>query len=274
MGIQSFLKAQKGDPDWVFTPEQYFNKEFKIIDASLIELGQDKTDVVVLRQTPGEKDLLAKHLRIDVRENAKLDLIITNEAEDKLQQVFIYEIRVRDGGHINMGLFIKGGKLNKHIIQVTLDNGANFNAYGYALNSVKGDCEIITKVDHQGAYSVSNQYFVGEAGTGSQTVFQAIVNVEKEAKFAQIGIENSNLVVGTGGMCHGVPEVFNHSDSARISTGMNTDILDQDKTYYLQTRGLTHAQAEAMQLINHRKSVLNIVHSQEIKDEIEQLMIY
>jgi hypothetical protein len=29
MGIQSFLKAQKGDPDWVFTPEQYFNKEFK-----------------------------------------------------------------------------------------------------------------------------------------------------------------------------------------------------------------------------------------------------
>ena len=32
MGIQSFLKATKGDPDWAFTPEQYFDKEFKIID--------------------------------------------------------------------------------------------------------------------------------------------------------------------------------------------------------------------------------------------------
>jgi len=54
MGIQSFLKAQKGDPDWTFTPEQYFDKEFKLIDANLIELRQGKSDSIVLRQAPSE----------------------------------------------------------------------------------------------------------------------------------------------------------------------------------------------------------------------------
>ena len=273
MGIQSFLKAQKGDPDWVFTPEQYFDKEFKMIDANLIELRQGKTDSIVLRQNPTEKEMLAKHLRIDVRENATLDLAIINEASDKLQQVFIYDVRVREGGHINFGLFIKGGTLNKHIIQVTLDDTANFNGYGHAINTVGGDCEIITKIDHQGAYSVSNQYFSCEAGTGSQTVYQAMVNVAQSADYAQVGIENVNLITSRGGKCQTVPEVYNHTDSAKIETGTCTDLLERERVYYLQTRGLTQSAAESLLITSHRSQVLNIIQHAEIKEEIEQLLI-
>lgn len=273
MGIQSFLKAQKGDPDWAFTPEQYFEKEFKIIDAHLIELKSGKQDSVVLRLTPNEKEMLAKHLKIDVRENAVLDLAIINEANEKLQQVFIYDIRVREGGHINMGLFAAGGKLNKHIIQVTLDEGANFNAYGHAINTVGGDCEIISKVDHQGSYSISNQFFTAEAGKGSQTVFQSMVNVEADTEYCQVGVENINLITSTGGKCHSVPQVYNNSDTSRISTGVNTEILDRERTYYLQTRGLSQARAEALVISAHRKQVLNIIQHEEIKEEIEQLLI-
>lgn len=273
MGIQSFLKANKGDPDWAFTPEQYFDKEFKIIDANLIELRKDKTDSVVLRQTPTERELLAKHLRIDIREGATLDLCIVNEASDKLQQVFIYDIRVREGGHINMGLFVTGGKLNKHIIQVNLDDGANFNAYGHMINTVGGDCEIITKVNHDGAYSVSNQFFTCEAGKDSQTVFQGMVYVVPEASYAQVGIENLNLITGKGGKCHSMPEVFNNCDSGRVSTGTGTEQLDVERTYYLQTRGLSHAAAEALMITKHREQVLNIILSAEIKEEISQLLI-
>ncbi len=38
MGIHSFLKAEKGDPDWQFSPEDYFGKEFKIIDNEPINV--------------------------------------------------------------------------------------------------------------------------------------------------------------------------------------------------------------------------------------------
>jgi Fe-S cluster assembly scaffold protein SufB len=273
MGIQSFLKAQKGDPDWAFTPEQYFDKEFKVIDANLIELKQDRVDSVILRQTPTEKELLAKHLRIDVREGATLDLAIINEASDKLQQVFIYDIRVRDGGHINMGVFVKGGTLNKHIIQVDLDNGANFNGYGHAQNNVSGDCEIITKIRHGGSYSVSNQFFSCEAGTGSQTVYQGMVTVEENTEYAQVSLENVNLVTGKGGRCHSVPEAWNRSDSARITTGSNTEILDRERTYYLETRGLTQSAAESLLITSHRNQVLGIIHNDEVKEEISQILL-
>jgi Fe-S cluster assembly scaffold protein SufB len=272
MGIQSFLKAQKGDPDWAFTPEEYFDKEFTVIDANMIELGQNKDDKIVLRHNPSEKKMLAKHLRIDVRENATLDLTVLNEAGVSLQQVFIYEVRLREGASLNMGLFVKGGLLNKHIIQVSLDDGANFNGYGYAMNTVGGDCEIITKLDHVGAYSVSNQFFASEAGTHSQTVFQGMVNVQKSAHSAQIGIENVNLNLG-GGYCHGVPEIYNGCDTAKVNSGSTTEPLDKDRVYYLQTRGLTQAESEALIIGSHRDMVLNIVQDQEIREEIEQLFI-
>jgi Fe-S cluster assembly protein SufD len=273
MGIQSFLKAQKGDPDWAFTPEQYFDKEFKLIDANLIELRKDKSDQIILRQDPNEREMLAKHLRIDVREGATLDLAIINEASAKMQQVFIYDIRVREGGHINMGLFAKGGKLNKHIIQVILDEGANFNSYGHILNTCEGDTEVISKIEHHGDFCVSNQFYTCEAGKGSQTVFQSMVNVPRDVGSNVVGIESINLIQGAGGMCHCVPEVYNLSDSSRVSTGVNTDILDHERIYYLQTRGLKQSAAEAMLIMAHRQQVLSLIQVPAIREEIEQILI-
>jgi Fe-S cluster assembly protein SufD len=271
MGIQSFLKAQKGDPDWAFTPEHYFDKEFKIIDASQVELAQDQVDQIVLRQNPNEKEMLAKHINIDVRENATLDLTILNDAADKLQQVFIYDIRLRAGAKVSMGLFVKGGKLNKHIIQLMLEDDANFNAYGHAQNTVGGDCEIITKVIHKGIYSISNQFFTTEAGTGSQTVFQSMVNIPKESEYCQIGVENVNLITGPSGRCHSVPEIYNHSDTAKITSGTTTNAVDPEKLYYLQTRGLTKSHAENMVVDVHRNIMFTIIQNSEIKEEVTQL---
>lgn len=271
MGIQSFLKAQKGDPDWAFTPEKYFNKEFKIIDANLIELSPGKTDQVVLRQSPTERDMLAKHIRIDIREGAKLDLTIINEAPDNLQQVFIYEIRVRDGGQMNMGMFVKGGSLNKHIIEVMVDEGASFTGYGYILNEVGGDCEIVTKIEHRGNYSITDQFYVAEAGEDSQTVYQSMVHVNETVRYINIRADNFNLITGDNGQCQGVPEIYNSTPTARISSNTSSEFIDFDRIYYLQTRGFNKEEARAVIKNSHRKKILEFIEDTEIRQEIEQL---
>ena len=271
MGIQSFLKAQKGDPDWAFTPEQYFDKEFKIIDANLIELSPGKSDQVVLRQSPTEKEMLAKHIRIDVREGAKLDLTIINEASDSMQQVFIYEIRVRDGGLMNMGMFVKGGRLNKHIIEVAVDEGANFTTYGHVLNECEGDCEIITKIEHRGNYSITDQFFVGEAGDNSQTVYQSMVHILDDVRHINVRADNYNLITGENGQCQGVPEVYNSTPKARISCNTSSEFIDADRVYYLQTRGFTKEEAVTIIKNSHRNKILEIIEDTDIREETLQL---
>lgn len=273
MGIQSFFKVNQGDPDWTFSPEQYVGKEFKLIDANTIELQQETTDNVILRQEPNEKEMLAKHLKIDIGENSVFDIAIINEAPSKMQQIFIYDIRVREGAHINFGMFAKGGKLNKHIIQVTLEDGAHFNSYGHIQNTCKGDTEVISKIDHRGSYSSSNQFFTAEAGKESQTVFQSMIHVDKNVKFGQVGIESVNLIHAPTGCCHSVPEIYNLSDSFKVTTGTSIDMLDLDRIYYLQTRGMKKIAAENFMIRSHRYQVLNLIQIPELKEEIEQILL-
>lgn len=272
MSIQSFLKAQRGDPDWTFTPDEYFEKEFKIINATELVLGPWQTESVTLRQAPTEKELLAKKIHIEVRENATLDLTIINEAEDRLQQVFMYDIVVRDGGKFNFATFIKGGTLNKHIINVTLENYATFNAYGHIINTVGGDCEVISKISHQGAFSNSHQFFTCEAGQDSQTVYQGLAHIYKPCEYSTAGIEISNLVTGENGLCHSVPEVFNHCYTSKVSSGTTTDFIDPERLYYLQTRGMSTQRAKNILVNSHRGKSLTIIPDDDIRQEIELML--
>jgi Fe-S cluster assembly scaffold protein SufB len=271
MAIHSFLKAEKGDPDWVFSPEKYFGKEFKLIDAKTIELAEDESNCMVLRQNPVEKDLLAKHLKISVKQESKLDLIILNEADKKLQQIFLYDIHVERGGGINFGIFVKDGKFNKHIVQVFLEEGAEFNTYGLMMNTVGGDTEIITKIIHQNVDTTSNQFIAGIAGEKSQTVFQGMAALDQDSEGSESHMECINLVIGEGGRCHAKPDIYMDCDNVESSHGCTTEHLNKDKIYYLQSKGVAYDVAQNEILENFQNRVFDIIPYSDIREEAKQL---
>jgi len=271
MSIHSFLKAEKGDPDWQFSPEDYFGKEFKIIDASIVELQEDKLEHVVLRQNPTEKELLAKHLKINLQKNSILDLIILNEVDPSLQQVFLYDIHIKEGAKLNLGLFVKDGKLNKHIVQVIQEEQSMFTGYGLISNSVNGDTEIVTKVIHQGPESFSNQVFLGIADGESQTVFQGTTIVEPDAVASQVNIENSNLVVGDASRCYSKPENYINSDYTASAIASETSSISLEKIGYLQTKGINEKVAEQMIVTSFRNQVINLIAQDKIREEVKEM---
>lgn len=271
MAIHSFLKIEKGDPDWQFTPERYFGKEFKLIDANTMEINQGQTDVMVLRQNPTEKELLAKHLKIHVKPESKLDLLVLNDSDSKLQQIFLYDIHIEEGGSLNFGIFVKGGKFNKHIVQVYLEEGGEFNAYGLMVNTTGGDTEIITKVIHQNVETISNQLILGMAGKNSQTVFQGMTVLSEGSNGSEATVEGRNLIVGEHGRCHSKPDVFVDCDEVSASYGSDTAHLDQEKLFYLQSRGLDLKQATDIAINSFQNQVINIIPYSDLKQEVIQL---
>lgn len=268
MAIHSFLKAERGDPDWQFSPEDYFGKEFKIIDASLVELDEGITEKVVLRQNPTERELLAKHLRIQVNKGASLEMMILNEVDKNLQQVFLYDIYLKADANLSLGLFAKDGKFNKHIVQVFQEEGSTFAAYGLVSNESGGDTEVITKVVHQGEDSESTQLFLGLAGENSQTVFQGIVVAETSAEASDISIENCNLVIGDQGRCYSKPETYVTSDFVTSSQSSETETINLEKIVYLQSRGIPADVARNMIISGFRSQVINLVIDENIRQEI------
>jgi Fe-S cluster assembly protein SufD len=271
MTIHSFLKIEKGDPDWQFSPESYFGKEFKLIDASTVELAEKQSNMMVLRQEPSEKELLAKHLKVVAKPDSKLDLIILNEADSKLQQIFLYDIRVEEGAGVNLGIFIKDGKFNKHIIQVYLESGAEFNVYGLLSNSVEGDTELITKIVHQNPSSFSNQFMLGMSGEKSQTVFQGMTVLTEDAIGSEANIDCINLILGEGGRCHSKPDIYVDCDNVQSGYTCTTEYLNEDKIYYLQSKGLSYEQAKSAITESFQDKVFSIIPYEDIREEVKQL---
>lgn len=271
MGIQSFLQAEKGDPDWLFSPDEYFGKQFKLSEPNTIELKAGKQDSITLRLTPSEKSMLARHLRIDVREEAILDLTIINEASANTQQVFIYDIRIREGALLNLAIFAKGGKFNKHIFQVNIEDTGSMASYGYISNNDGGDTEVITKVYQQGAGSLCTQLIGAQAGKDSQTVYQGMVRIDAEGEAAEAGLESINMITGDGGKCWSKPDVTSDNITAKIRYGSQTNCLDSNITHYLASKGLPADVAENLVLKGFQSPIFNLIKQDDVREEVVQL---
>jgi Fe-S cluster assembly scaffold protein SufB len=273
MAIHSFLKAVKGDPDWTFTPEQYFGKEFKIIDASSIEVAAGVKDQMTLRQNPTEKELLAKNIQIELREGSQLDMLILNEADKRLQQVCMYDIMLREGSILNLGVFIKDGKFNKHIIQIRMETGAVFSAFGLMTNDVGGDTEIITKIIHQHPQTQSRQLILGRSSDNSQTAYQSTVVLDKGSNGSEASVENMNLTIGDNCRCFSKPEIYADCNSVKSSIGSMTEKLDGEKIYYLQSRGLSPEKAVETVVKSFQNQVINLLNHEDLKQEVREVFL-
>lgn len=271
MAIHSFLKAEKGDPDWQFTPEDYIGKEFKIIDANVVDVDKEQEDRVILRQIPTERNLLAKHLKIFVHANSNLDLIILNDVDPKIQQVFLYNIHLETNSTLSLGMFANNGKFNKHIVQVYLNDFSSFTSYGFISNTCKGDTEIITKVIHNGVNSKNNQLFLSMAGKDSQTVYQSINIVENNAEDNEINLDSSGLIIGDNGRCHSKAENYIDANYTETAQRLITNTISLEKIAYLQSKGIPENKAKKLIIEGFKKIVFNIVDHDTLQEEIAKM---
>lgn len=271
MAIHSFLKAEKGDPDWQFSPDHYFNKEFKLIDANVIELPECVNETFVLRQTPTERQLLAKHLKININSSSSLELTIINDADSKLEQIFLYDILLEDNSAIDFRIFANGGKLNKHIIQVTVGANSTFNLVGLVKNDHKGDSEIITKVVQRQSNSENTQFVSCIAGKKSQAVFQSMTILDQECENSDTHIDGTGLILEESGRCFVKPEIF--TESSEVNTGYAVEVnrIDKNQLYYFQTLGLDEESSTNLIINSFIDQAIMFVDADDVSEEIRQI---
>jgi len=271
MTTHNFFNPDRGDPDWQFSPEEYYERDFKFLGASKIELNKNQEDAIILRQTPTEKGLYAKKLHIEVEAGALLNVVVLNDSHSSTEQVIFYDIHLHEGATLNFGIFAKNGKFNKHIIGVMQDSESTFNSYGIASNDVQGSTEIITKVVHAGFQSASNQTILGISGEGSQTVYQGMIVGEPNAIGCEIGIENVNLITGIGGRCFSKPETYIDTEFASVGFVSETITLGPEHLFYLQSRGLSEKDSKELITSGFKNQVLSFIPNETIQEEITTL---
>lgn len=271
MSIYRFLKVSQGNPDWQFSPEQYFGKEFKIIDSSMLKVNPGRSETAILRQNPNEQELLAKSLTISVEENGKLDLVVLNEMVEGSEQVFLYDVNVSEGAEISFGLFVKNGTFNKHIIQITQKHSSTVSMYGLVTNNIGGDCEIIVKSVINEPNAFNGQLFYATATERSQTVCQSKIVVGEDGDAAHATVEMSNLTTDQGSKCYSKPDVVVHADDVISGYSTSNSVITQEKIDYMQCRGIDQETAVAHFNNGFRNQVIRLISTDVLRDEINAI---
>ena len=269
MAIESFLKVDKSDPDWSYSPDQYHGKQFKVIDANCLQIRENTEDTMVLRLSPTESEMLCKNLQVVSKDSSKLDLFILCDGSDQTQQVFLYSVVAEPSSILNIGIFVKNGKLNKHIFECEAYEGSTINIFGLAENSVGGSSEIIAKVFHAGHDVESNQVINCVSGKESRTVYQGIVKIVEETVDSYTTISNSSIITDPTGQAFSTPQM--QIDCGNVQANQSCDIgeLDENHLWYLQTRGIAMDDAKRMLISAHQDNIFNLVQYQDLQDELK-----
>ena len=270
MAIESFLKVDSKDPDWMHSPDQYFGKQFKIIDANCLSINEGTEDSMVLRLNPTESELLCKNLQIVSKKGSNLSLYMICDGEESTQQVFLYNVTAEPDSMLNIGIFAKNGLLNKHIIECDLSENSSVNIIGIIENSEGGSSELITKITQLGNYSETNQIVNCVSGKDSRTVFQGSVQIPEEVEYGHCYISNTNLITDENGQCFGIPQTYVQSKKTEVAQSSETKEFDLNQLWYLQSRGISLEESKKILLQAHQDSILNIIKDDEIRDELKE----
>jgi Fe-S cluster assembly protein SufD len=269
MAIESFLKVDKADPDWVYSPSHYHGKQFKMIDANCLQIKEGTDDVMVLRLSPTENDMLCKHLQVVGKEASKLDLYIICDGTENTQQVFLYNVLAEPNSILNIGIFVKDGKLNKHIFECEIWDNSEINIYGLCENDMAGSSEIIAKVYHAGPSATSQQWVNCSSSNKGRTVFQGFVKIDKDMDDSMTRVSNSSIMKDVTGQAFSIPQLMIDCGNVEASHSCNVGQFDSEYLWYLQSRGMTADEAKQLLHTVHQDRIINLIPHADIQDEIK-----
>ena len=126
----------------------------------------------------------------------------------------------------------------------------------------------------------SHQYFKGVCGSSGKGVFQGKIVVDEKASQTRAKQLNKNLLLSEEAQIFTKPQLQIDTDDVKCAHGATVSQIREEELFYLQTRGLTKAQAKSFLIEGFCQEILAIekkkdseVFQKKVQDKIKSLLI-
>lgn len=124
---------------------------------------------------------------------------------------------------------------------------AEANIFGLNLGSGQQETDQRVVVNHWAAQSNSSQLFKGVLKDRARAVMNGRIFIAQNAQKVISRQLNHNLLLSSGAEANTKPELEIYADDVKANHGASVGRLDEDKIFYLESRGIPRA--EALQLL-------------------------
>lgn len=133
---------------------------------------------------------------------------------------------------------------------------------------VAGDaehCEVGVRVEHNAAGCRSHSLVKGVAGGTATGAFRGLVYVAQDAQRTDARQQSRNLLVGREARIATRPQLEIYADDVKCTHGATVGQLDDDAVLYMRQRGLSEAQARALQVEGFVGDVVSRIPSEPLR---------
>ena len=166
-----------------------------------------------------------------------------------------------------------GGALVRNDVNAVLAEGSECTLNGLYL--VNGDQHIDnhTSIDHAKPHAASHELYKGILEGHSTAVFNGKILVRKDAQKTDAKQTNKNLVLSEDAVINTKPELQILADDVRCTHGATIGQLDAEGMFYLQSRGISRADARDMLIHAFARDIVDRIKVAPLRDRLEQLLL-
>lgn len=192
--------------------------------------------------------------------NAQLQHYRINLEQEDLLHVGGVHVELQRDARFHGFTLAQGSRLKRIDYQVNhRGSGAHLELHGVYLPRNKQLIDYHTNVEHCVPHCTTNEVFRGIIGDSARAVFNGRIHIHPQAQKTLAQLSNKNLLTSRYAEIFTKPELEIYADDVRCAHGATITQLDQTSLFYLQSRGLSHAEAMSMLSFGFINELLNQV---------------
>lgn len=231
-------------------------------DASLIE------SYASVGSAPGFTDAVTE---IYVESNAHLEHIKVQRENEHSFHIALTGVRQERDSAYNGYSVTFGGGLTRNDLNVFLA-GSNIHSRMDGVYALDGDqvCDNHTRLDHAFPHCDSFEVYKGVLDGRSKGVFNGKIFVHQDAQKTDAKQTNQALLLSPHASIDTKPQLEIFADDVKCTHGATVGQLREEAMFYLRSRGIPLAEAEALLVYAFASEVLEKITVSEVRAELEE----
>ncbi len=260
--------------DCDITIRQIFTKKYKVIPyrVSFIIPNSLKVKVTdIVQELDSSDNFVCSGFDIDVLEGATFTLL-QEKTTSKNNSVYIFshKANIAKNATFNLHTFDFGEGRSLQTIKIDADENATANAYHLLFAKGSSNIGTVSKINHIGKNSKSNQKAKNILQDDAKGIFDALIYI-KEGVPECVAHQNSQaILLNDGAFMASKPQLEIYADEVEASHGSTIGELDKDQLFYLRTRGISEEEAKKLLILAFANEMIDAIEDENTKEFLHQ----
>ena len=182
-----------------------------------------------------------------VGRGAKVRHVAVQESGPGARSLAITRARVARDGEFRSHLISLGGRVSKTLVESCLtEPGAHSTVYGLGFGHRRQQFDHFTLQEHLAPNTASDLLYKTALKDEAQSAYLGVIRIVPEAQGSAAYQTDRNLLLSGSPRAHSLPVLEIQADDVSCSHAAAVGPVDREQIYYLQSRGISGADAERM----------------------------